>query len=82
MVKASDESAVLPFPVPESPVHRMARPLSLPLPYPTLPTLPLSKRKYKKKDRSLSRNSRDSVEISSYGNRGASAHISLPSSPN
>ena len=36
MVKASDESAVLPFPVPESPVHRMARPPPR-LPYPTLP---------------------------------------------
>ena len=43
MVKASDESAVLPYPVPESPVHRMARP-----PFRTF-TLPLSKRKHKKK---------------------------------
>ena len=71
MVKASDESAVLPYPVPESPVHRMARP-----PFRTF-TLPLSRRKHKKRDRSLSRNSRDSVEISSYDNRDASAHVSL-----
>ena len=70
--KHLDEFAVLSFPVPESPVHRMARP-----PSPTL-TLPLSKRNHEKRDRSLSRNSRDSVEIFMIRQQGCQCpHFSL-----